>query len=186
MNIPVIFLSIIAAQIFFPYFFQSKWENLVIIFCFATVSEGISRLLWVQRDIFKLLGLTDLYPKSLIFVLLFSCISNYFGVQLGIMGFVISKLIVDVCYTLIQLYITSLVLKFKFKQFFELMRAPFIASVTSFIISYSCFALLANYEYLRIFSIVTFLPIFLTVFRLLDFRNFILYFNDLKLVFYKA
>ena len=185
LNIPVIFLAIIAAQIFFPLFFEAKWENLVIIFTLATVSEGISRLLWVQRDIFKLLGLTDLYPKSLVFVLLFSCICNYFGVQFGIMGFVISKLIVDVFYTLIQLYITSLVLKFKFKQFFELMRVPFIASVTSFIISYTCFLLLANYEYLRILSFVTFLPIFLTVLRLLDLKNFILYFNELKLVFYK-
>jgi hypothetical protein len=186
LNIPVVFLAIIAAQIFFPFFFESKWENLVVIFSIATVSEGISRLLWVQRDIFKLLGLTDIYPKSLFFVLLFSCICNYFGVQFGIMGFVISKLVVDVGYTLIQLYITSLVLKFKFKQFFELMIAPFISSVTSFIISYGCFALLENHEYLRIFSIIIFLPIFLAVFRLLDFRNFYLYLNDLKLVFYKT
>jgi len=99
-----------------------------LVFCIGVVGEGVSRLIWAHREMFKILNRPDIYPKSIMINLLFALICYPLGAMQGLIVFCIVRAINDWLYAAVQLKLAVKILGFKIMDFIRLSFPSIICS----------------------------------------------------------
>jgi len=128
-NIPVAVASVLFSFIVIPLPFSNKWEGLALVFCIGVAGEGIARMIWAQREMFKILNRPDVYPKAVTINLLFAAVCYPFGAMHGLIIFCVVRALNDVLYTVVQVLLTSRILGFKVMEFFRLSYTALFSSL---------------------------------------------------------
>lgn len=128
-NIPVMIGVVLLSPKFIPLVFAQKWEALPLVLSITVLGEGIMRNIWVQRDIFKLLNKPEIYPKSIIINIFFSLIFFTIASKFGILAFCVIKVINDILYTIVQVMLTSRLLKFNLFELFTVIKYSLFSSL---------------------------------------------------------
>ena len=129
LNIPVITGIAILASSTVGLFLPPKWEQLSVVLLFLSIGEGVSRNLSMQRDLYKIIDRPEVYPKSLIFNLLFAVIFYPIISKFGLIYFCFIKMANDLFYTFIQAIIAKKMHLIDFIDFWNISKIPIISSI---------------------------------------------------------
>jgi O-antigen/teichoic acid export membrane protein len=144
LNIPLMFGIAITAPMIIPLIFNPKWEQLPLLIVILVVGEAVSRSLWVQRDIYKLLNLPEVYGKNLLINIILPLSLYPIFSKYGVIAFCIIKVSNDFVYFFWQLIVASKILRFRVSLFLGLFYPSIICSI---IMSISLYSLLYSLEY---------------------------------------
>ncbi len=119
-NIPVTIAVAVLSFDAVPLLFSNKWQGLPLVLCIGVIGEGVARLIWAQRDMFKILNRPDVYPKAVMINLFFAAACYPFGAMNGLIVFCVVRAFNDWLYAGIQLVLTSKMFGFKIMEFITL------------------------------------------------------------------
>jgi O-antigen/teichoic acid export membrane protein len=109
-NLSIIIFVLIFSYDCLPYVFINKYE-LIWLIPIMVCGEGISRLIWIQRDMFKILNLPKIYPLSIIPNIAITLVVYLCVKTTNVYYFAIIKVSNDILYFIIQ----NLLVKYNFK-----------------------------------------------------------------------
>lgn len=109
-NLSLIIFVLIFSKEILPYIFVNK-NLLFVLIPMLILGEGLSRLIWIQRDMFKIINKPKLYPVSIIPNIVITCLIYLSFRTKNVFNFALIKIINDTLYFIIQ----NLVIKYKFK-----------------------------------------------------------------------
>lgn len=186
-NIPATFGAILFSFIVIPILFSNKWEGLPLVFCIGVIGEGLARLIWAQREMFKLLNRPDIYPKSIMINVVFSVILYPLGAMEGVIIFCIVRTLNDVLYVVVQLKLVTKFLGFKVMDFLMLSFTPLISSISTALIVFILILIMNNYgiqiTVLPVILIFCFFAIsYFLFFRLINRNDFEKLLSEIKII----
>jgi len=186
-NIPV---TIAVAMLSFdavPLLFSNKWQGLPLVLCIGVIGEGVARLIWAQRDMFKILNRPDVYPKSVLINLLFAIAFYPLGAMNGLIAFCLVRAFNDWLYAGIQLVLTSKIFGFEIIEFIKLLLPSLFTSLSMAIVTFLIITLFKFAGFtmtilplivITVLSIVLFI-VFFKIFGKNDFGKI---WNELKII----
>ncbi len=174
-NLSIIICVLILSKDFLPFVFLDK-KDLIWLLPLMVIGEGISRLIWIQRDMYKIVNNPRIYPISIIPNIILTTIL-YLSIKTNnILHFALIKVANDLIYFTLQ----NLLVKSKFKisltYIFKYSKAIIIAGLIS--------GLIYN---ITIYSILLFIKINILLIIFIGFCTAILYvfvFSKLDKAFY--
>tara|TARA_X000000368_G_C23057004_1_gene724423 strand:- start:111 stop:1541 length:1431 start_codon:yes stop_codon:yes gene_type:complete len=116
-NISIAFLGAIFGYFFFQSFL-SDWENLNIVCVYLFLGAIFRRSLWIQRDFLKVVNKLKFYPISIFISLLIYTMLYLFIKPLEVESFLKIKIIYDVSYFLIFIFVLTKILNTSLNQGF--------------------------------------------------------------------
>ncbi len=129
-NIPVTIAVAVLSFDAVPLLFSNKWQGLPLVLSIGVIGEGVARLIWAQRDMFKILNRPDVYPKAVMINLLFAAVCYPFGAINGLIAFCLVRAFNDWLYAGIQLVLTSKMFAFKKMEYIKLLLPSLYSSVS--------------------------------------------------------
>ena len=184
-NVSIIIFVVIFSDNFLPFIFTNKNE-LIKILPIVVLSEGLSRCIWIQRDIYKIQNMPKKYLVGLFPNLIYIIAILLFFKPSNLVFFALIKLSNDLLYYIIQNYIFIKFSKISFTSIFKL----FSKLVLSGFCTYLIYHFVNIYKYLGINLLLSLTSIFISIiiyiffifiFDRLAFQNYktdlILFFN---------
>jgi len=107
--------------------FPARWGETAIVLSIIVIGDGIAKSFSLQRDIFKLIGKPDIYPKAFLINFFFTILCYPIAAKFGLITFAITRVINDLLYTFIQYYLSKREFAFTNKDFFSRLK-PIIFS----------------------------------------------------------
>lgn len=97
--------------------FPSKWAETAVVLSIIIIGDGIAKSFSLQRDIFKLIGKPDIYPKAFLINFFFTIFCYPIAAKFGLIVFAVTRVVNDLLYTGIQYYLSKREFKFSNKDF---------------------------------------------------------------------
>lgn len=139
--------------------FPSRWEEAGLILSILIIGDGISKSFSLQRDLFKLIGRPDIYPKKILINFFFVLICFPFSARYGIFAFLFVKVLNDMLYTVLQFNLSMRVFGFTKLSFWNIVKAN-ISSGCMMLISVLVFNFLFNIQILKLNILTLIIAIF--------------------------
>jgi Membrane protein involved in the export of O-antigen and teichoic acid len=114
--------------------FPVRWAEAGLVLAFLIVGDGISKSFSLQRDLFKLIGRPDIYPKAFMINFIYTIIGYPLGAKFGLMSFLCVRVGNDILYTGIQYYLTRKIFGYSNEDFYKIIRSALISG-SSMIVS---------------------------------------------------
>lgn len=168
--------------------FPARWETAGVVLAFVIIGDGIAKNFSLQRDLFKLIGRPDAYPKAFMINFIYTIVFYPLGAYLGLIPFLLVRTGNDVLYTVIQYYLTKNIFGFFSKDFFIILK-PIVLSGVVILLNVILWNYLFNHHILRLniitltTSVLISVLFYLLVFYLKDRSNLQKFFNEGKIVF---
>lgn len=124
-SIPLILIISGFSTKLIPLIFPSRWGEAGFILSILIIGDGISKSFSLQRDLFKLIGKPDIYPKTFLINFFFALICYPLGAKYGIFAFLLVRVFNDLLYTLLQYNLSRRIFKFNNIIFLTLMKTNF-------------------------------------------------------------
>ena len=109
--------------------FPVRWEEAGLVLAFLIVGDGISKNFSLQRDLFKLIGRPEIYPKAFLVNFFYALIFYPIAVKYGLIYFLIVRVGNDFLYTFIQYYLTKKIFGFSGSNFYKIINSTLLSGV---------------------------------------------------------
>jgi PST family polysaccharide transporter len=168
--------------------FPDRWADAGLVLTFLIIGDGISKNFSLQRDLFKLIGKPDIYPKAFIINLIYTIIAYPLGAKYGLICFLYVRIGNDILYTTIQYVITKKTFGFSGTDFYKIIESTLFSGLI-LLVSIVSFNILFQYHIVSL-NLVTLIiallfsgSIYLLMYFLKDKTNMQKYFGEGKIVF---
>jgi O-antigen/teichoic acid export membrane protein len=108
--------------------FPGRWREAGLVLAFLIVGEGVSKGFSLQRDLFKLIGRPDIYPKAFLVNFCFTILCYPVAAKIGLITFLLARVGNDILYTVIQYYLSKRILRFCGGDFYRLISSSALSS----------------------------------------------------------
>ncbi|MEM3062628.1 MAG: lipopolysaccharide biosynthesis protein [Nitrososphaerota archaeon] len=181
-NIPIIIFMTLNASNLITIIFPQKWVEVAPIISIILIGDGIAKSFSIQRDIFKLLGKPEIYPKSFLINLSFAILVYTIITQFGFILFLLAKVINDILFSVIQYVLSKRELKYKNNEFFNNLK-PILLSALGMILFNILFIKFLPYNlFYIVLTLILSASIYLTFFYLLDRISFLNILKESKII----
>jgi O-antigen/teichoic acid export membrane protein len=188
LNIPATILFILSTYLLTDIFFGNKWVGLTSVLIICGIGEGLSRTMWLQRDIYQIIGKPEIYPKSIIYNILFALLFYQIGAKEGLLLFCIIRSTNDVLYLIVQLFLTHKTLSISISSLIRIARNPFVVSTITMIPASVLLALhtalhLETNVIVSLLIITIVLITYILTYKSLYKAEYLIYYNDILQIF---
>ncbi len=108
-------------------FFPDRWAEAGMVLAFLIVGDGITKNFSLQRDLFKLLGRPDIYPKAFLVNFFYTLVCYPIAAKFGLIPFLVVRVGNDILYTVIQYFLTKNTFGLSGAQFSSVVGAPLLS-----------------------------------------------------------
>ena len=185
LNIPILVGLFIISEELAAIIFKSKWDGLGIIMSVLVIGEGLSRNFWAHRDLLQILNKPEIYPKSILINLFFSCFLFLILGTNDIKIFALVFSINNIIYCIIQIIVIKMEFNLKVRDMLKSLLSSFICSLIMGIVLFFALNQLAINLNLLILIVLVVISVFIFALSmyLIDKQEFKSYVNIVKKIF---
>jgi PST family polysaccharide transporter len=167
--------------------FPVRWADAGLVLAFLIVGDGISKSFSLQRDLFKLIGRPDIYPKAFMINFIYTLIGYPLGAKFGLMSFLCVRVGNDILYTGIQYYLARNTFGYSHEDFYKIIRSVLISGCGMMVLIVSLnYLFYAHIVHLNIFtlgiSLMASAMVYMAVYYMTDKNSLAKYYGEGKVI----
>jgi len=187
MTVPIFLIICAFASKTIAVIFPVRWAEAGLVLAFLIVGDGISKNFSLQRDLFKLIGRPDIYPKAFMINFIYTIICYPLGAKFGLISFLCVRVGNDILYTGIQYHLTRKIFGYSHEDFYKIIRSTLISGSIMLLIMVSLnYILHAQIVYLNIYtlgiSLILSMLIYMVMYYVTDKTSITKYYGEGKVV----
>lgn len=181
-TVPIFLIISINAINLINLIFPARWGETAVVLSIIIIGDGIAKSFSLQRDIFKLIGKPDIYPKAFLINFFFTILCYPLAAKFGLLVFAITRVANDLLYTTIQYYLSKREFGFNNNDFFLRLKPIIISGFFIVILNLLLIKLLPVNLAFVIGTIILSAISYIIIFLFLDRESFIKIYNEGKII----